>query len=134
MGPQYPTVRTCPLPSDSDYTIDVDVARTLRSARRRAGLSQRDLAERTGVAQPTIARIERGQADPRFATLNRLLQACGRDLEAITIRGEGVDRTLCRQLLALTPTDRIRSVVQEAEAMEELAAALRRSRAAANRA
>jgi predicted transcriptional regulator len=33
----------------------------LRQARRRVGLSQRDLAARTGIAQPTIARIEGGR-------------------------------------------------------------------------
>lgn len=41
--------------------------------RKGAGLSQRELALRTGVAQPTIARIEGGRVDPRVTTLERLL-------------------------------------------------------------
>ena len=36
----------------------------LRMARRRAGLSQRELARRAGVPQPTVSRIERGQMSP----------------------------------------------------------------------
>ncbi len=53
-------------------------ARTLlRAARKRAGLTQRELARRTGMPQTTIARIETGQTDPRVDTLNRLLAGCG---------------------------------------------------------
>jgi len=36
-------------------------------------LSQRELAERSGVPQPTIARIEAGRVSPRFETLETLL-------------------------------------------------------------
>src|SRR5579864_5674600 len=61
----------------------------LRRARRRAGLTQRGLAARTGVAQPTIARIERGLDDPRVRTLSRLLQACGETLEVSPTLGVG---------------------------------------------
>jgi transcriptional regulator with XRE-family HTH domain len=56
-------------------------ARTLlRTERRRAGLTQRELGERTGVPQSTIARIETGQTDPRASTLNALLVGCGRTM------------------------------------------------------
>lgn len=52
----------------------------LRTERRRAGLTQRDLAKRTGVPQSTIARIELGQTDPRASTLNALMVGCGRTM------------------------------------------------------
>ncbi|MGC4770192.1 helix-turn-helix domain-containing protein [Micromonospora sp. DT44] len=46
--------------------------------RRRADLSQRQLAARSGVPQPTLARIESGRAvDPRFRTVERLVEAAG---------------------------------------------------------
>lgn len=51
----------------------------LTTARVRAGLSQRELAARAGVAQSTVARIESGHADPAFSTLERLIAAA--DLE-----------------------------------------------------
>ena len=80
----------------------MDTGRTLRQARRRAGLSQRALAERTGIAQPTVARVETGNHSPRVATLELLLGACGEALEALPRAGDGVDRTTIRALLALT--------------------------------
>ncbi len=52
----------------------------LRTARHRAGLTQRELASRTGIPQSTIARIENGQTDPRMSTLNTLLVGCGQML------------------------------------------------------
>lgn len=52
----------------------------VRSARRQAGLTQRELAQRTGIPQSTIARIERDQNDPRASTLNSLLIGCSQTL------------------------------------------------------
>ncbi len=54
----------------------------LRTARRRAGLTQRELASRTGIPQTTIARVELGRNDPRASTLNTLLLGCGQMLVA----------------------------------------------------
>ncbi len=49
-------------------------------ARLRAGLSQRDLADRAGTSQSAIAAYERGAKDPAFETLSRILRAAGFDL------------------------------------------------------
>src|SRR5205085_1555214 len=51
----------------------------VREARRRAGLTQRELAARAGTSQSAIARIERGRQIPSVETLQRILRAC--DLE-----------------------------------------------------
>ena len=80
-------------------------SRMLRHARRRAGLTQRQLAARTGIPQETIARIESGRADPRVSTLDRLLEGCGFGLEHLPRLGIGIDRTQIRELLAV-PQDR----------------------------
>lgn len=95
----------------------MDPAKALLRARRKAGLSQRELAERTGVAQPTIARIESGAASPRCETLDRLLDACGYDLELLPRRGAGIDRTAMRELLAIEPAERLRLAAEEANAL-----------------
>ncbi|MGH2499602.1 MAG: helix-turn-helix transcriptional regulator [Candidatus Limnocylindria bacterium] len=92
----------------------------MRSARRRAGLTQRALAERAGVPQPTIAAIEAGRQDPRFSTLLRLLRASGAELESVPLTGIGVDRSLIRELLKLTPAQRVRAVPREARFVSEL--------------
>lgn len=48
----------------------------LREARRRAMLSQEELAERSGVGVATIIRIERDQlrTEPHFTTLRKLAE------------------------------------------------------------
>jgi transcriptional regulator with XRE-family HTH domain len=79
----------------------------LRYARRRAGLTQRELAARAGVPQPAVARIERGTMSPRIATLERLLAATGDSLELVPRIGDGVDRSLIRAALEKSPQERI---------------------------
>jgi transcriptional regulator with XRE-family HTH domain len=86
----------------------------LTYARQKANLSQRELGRRAGVTQATISRIEDGLISPRFDTLERLLESCGFQLEAVPRRGEGVDRTAIRELLRLTPTRRLRLAAAEA--------------------
>ena len=54
-----------------------DDAELLRRARRRAGLTQRQLAERAGTSQAMVARIEGGRQAPSLSTLRRLTDACG---------------------------------------------------------
>ena len=81
--------------------------RMVREARGRAGLTQRQLAAKAGIPQETIARIERGRADPRVKTLDRLLEACGYGLETMPRLGIGVDRTQIRALLEMTPSERL---------------------------
>ena len=81
----------------------------LRYARRRAGLTQRELAARAPVAQPAIARIESGAVSPRLSTLLPLLDVTGFALEVAPRIGEGVDRTLLRSSLARSPEERIRA-------------------------
>jgi len=49
-------------------------------AREEAGLSQRELAERAGVAQSEIARIESGRREPSIPTLQRILSGAGVEL------------------------------------------------------
>ena len=55
----------------------------LQEARRRAGLTQAELARRAGVPQSTVAKIERGRRDPSLSTLERLVRAAG--LEPVAV-------------------------------------------------
>jgi transcriptional regulator with XRE-family HTH domain len=52
----------------------------LQLARMKAGLSQRQLAERAGVPTTMISAYERDKRQPTLATLLRLLTAAGYDL------------------------------------------------------
>ncbi len=83
----------------------MDARAVVRTERRRAGLTQRELAERTGVPQSTIARIERGQTDPRASTLNALLVGCGRSMTVGGWRaeaGRGMSERALRYLPEMT--------------------------------
>lgn len=57
-----------------------ETADLIVEARRRADLSQSELAERTGPAQASIARWERGDA-PSLETVREVVEACGLDLQ-----------------------------------------------------
>lgn len=104
------------------------MARLLRQCRRQARLTQRALARRTGVAQPTIARIERGTEIPRVDTLDRLLRACDRRLEAVARGGAGIDRGQIREVLALSPRERLTLAAEDARGLARLEAAARADR------
>jgi transcriptional regulator with XRE-family HTH domain len=49
----------------------------LRRARQRTGLTQAELAQRAGLAQPAISLIEAGQANPTVQTIQQLANALG---------------------------------------------------------
>jgi HTH-type transcriptional regulator / antitoxin HipB len=56
------------------------VGSAVRAARRRAGISQSELADLAGMSQPSIARLERGVVSPTVITLDRIARALGADL------------------------------------------------------
>lgn len=103
----------------------VTANRLLRRARRRARLSQRDLARLANVPQSTVARIELGVLSPRADTLERLLRASGETLTTEPLLGVGVDRTQIRALLRLSPQDRLRLAEADARALEAFDAVVR---------
>jgi transcriptional regulator with XRE-family HTH domain len=117
-----------PTGSDNRYVIidPMKAARLLRIARRRAGLSQRDLAQLTGVAQPAIARIERGVVSPTVDTLDRLLAGAGATLEASPRLGIGVDRSLIAEMLRRTPEERLLAAATAARGVASLVEAIGR--------
>jgi transcriptional regulator with XRE-family HTH domain len=53
----------------------VKIGDKLKEVRTRRLLTQVQLADKSGVNQVTIARIERNQVDPRFSTIRRLAAA-----------------------------------------------------------
>jgi transcriptional regulator with XRE-family HTH domain len=60
----------------------MDVAATLRDARRNAGLTQAALAKRAGTSQATVSAYENGRKEPSVQTFARLLAATGSRLVA----------------------------------------------------
>ncbi len=64
----------------------VKIGDNLKEVRTRRLLTQVQLAEKSGVNQVTIARIERNQVDPRFSTMRRLAKAL--DVDPTELVGE----------------------------------------------
>ncbi|MCI0690025.1 MAG: helix-turn-helix domain-containing protein [Sporichthyaceae bacterium] len=59
----------------------ITAAAVLREARRRAGLSQVELAARAGVTQSVISAYESGRRQPAMSTLVALVEAAGYELD-----------------------------------------------------
>jgi ribosome-binding protein aMBF1 (putative translation factor) len=60
---------------------EFEIAAELLRARRRAGLSQAELAARMGTSQSAIARLESGRTLPSAKTLLRFAEATGSKIE-----------------------------------------------------
>jgi transcriptional regulator with XRE-family HTH domain len=60
----------------------MNAAMLLQEARRRSGLSQRQLAQRGGTSASTLSAYESGASVPSVVTLGRLLRAAGFEAEA----------------------------------------------------
>jgi predicted transcriptional regulator len=103
-----------------------EAARLLRHARKRAGLTQRALAAKAGVPQPYVARVESSRTDPTVSSLSRLLRACETTLEALPGSGEGIDRTVMREMLRLSPAQRLEAAAADAAGLALFDAAVAR--------
>lgn len=67
---------------DATLTIGEVLAR----ARKRRGVSQRELAARIGIHQPTLAQLERGRHIPTIGTVQRI---CGALACCVLVDGAG---------------------------------------------
>ena len=68
------------------HSTVLDIARTLRAARKAQGLSQRQLAERLGLTQAQISRFEHGRTDLRLSSLVELARGTGLELMLVSRR------------------------------------------------
>ena len=67
-------------PEVEEYDIDAEVRDLVISARSAANLTQRQLAQRSGVSQANISKIENGNYQPSLSTLKRIAGALGKRL------------------------------------------------------
>jgi transcriptional regulator with XRE-family HTH domain len=92
----------------------------VREARRRAALSQRELAERAGTTQSAIARLETGRSTPSFDTVLRLVRLCGFDLDIMLVERDDSDWVQARDLMTSTPDERLRRMESVSRTFREL--------------
>jgi DNA-binding XRE family transcriptional regulator len=60
-----------------------DIAMQIIALREKAGLTQVELAEQTGISQADISRIERGATSPTAKTLRRIAEALNAEVRLV---------------------------------------------------
>ena len=60
--------------------ISVEYIKAIIAARMERNLTQKELAEKTGIRQSNISRIENGNCSPTIATLQQLAEGVGKKL------------------------------------------------------
>lgn len=56
---------------------EFEIKRAMIEARRNSGMTQKQLADKTGIAQADISKLETGNANPSLKTLQRLAAGMG---------------------------------------------------------
>jgi transcriptional regulator with XRE-family HTH domain len=89
----------------------VTAGRLIREARLRANLTQAQLAERAGRERSHIARWEREEVEPGFATLQELLRACGYQLSTRLEKYVPIDDERRTELARAAPSERLQMML-----------------------
>jgi len=74
------SVQPMPLPSSPGETLDKWVAyisKRIKTLRSEKNMTQQDLSRKSGIPQPYISRLERGEHSPSAKTIRRLATALG---------------------------------------------------------
>ncbi len=93
----------------------VPTPKELQELRKKVGLTQKELANRVGISQSLVARIENGQVSPSIITLKRILSAI-EDQEQVSpslrklLQWKG-QTTKMQQLIGVSPDDKVRRAV-----------------------
>ena len=85
----------------------MSIASIVREARRRAGLTQAELAERAGVPQSTIGRIESGTRVPSSEMVERLVDAAGFGVSVSLAEPDPGTDSMFERTLRRTPAERL---------------------------
>ncbi|HEV7482573.1 MAG TPA: helix-turn-helix transcriptional regulator [Solirubrobacterales bacterium] len=90
------------------------LGRILGEARQGAGISQRQLAIRTGAAAPAISRIENGHESPSFERFTTFMAALGFEpsVELRPLSGSEADPVHLAAEAQLTPSQRLESLFE----------------------
>jgi DNA-binding XRE family transcriptional regulator len=68
---------------DVENNIKLTIGQRIQELRKEAGMTQAQLAEKCGMAQPNIARIEAGTYATSIDVLSRIAEALGKKIELV---------------------------------------------------
>ena len=97
----------------------------IAEARKRAGLTQAELARRLRTHQPVVARWEAGRTEPGFETVRRSVRAAGLELGITLTTGDDHDLALIRRELRRSPAQRLSGLVEAVRAFTTMESAAR---------
>lgn len=69
-----------------EIELEKEVIRAMILARKKAKMTQRELSEKTGIIQPSIAKIEKFARVPQYTTLIKLLYPLGYTLRVVPLQ------------------------------------------------
>lgn len=69
-----------------DSQLSVLLINDIIDARKREGITQRQLESMSGVRQPIISRMERGNTDPKLSTVLKILGSFGKTLQIVPMQ------------------------------------------------
>lgn len=79
----------------------------IREARRRAGLTQNELAALVATTQSAIARLEAGHGHPTMQRISELVEACGLELQVRLVPAEEHDWSMVERNALLDTEERV---------------------------
>ncbi len=73
---------------EEEIQLEMNIIRATIEARKNAKLSQEELSKKTGIKQPSIARIEKGTHSPTANTLIKILYPMGYTIEVVPLKNK----------------------------------------------
>ena len=68
-----------------EIEMEMQIIESIIKVRKNANLTQKELSERSGIIQPSIAKIETFARVPKYTTLMRLLRPMGYTIKIVPI-------------------------------------------------
>ena len=70
---------------EAEMQLEMELIEATIEARKNANLTQRDLSEKSGIVQPSIAKIESFARSPQASTLIKLLYPLGYTIKVVPL-------------------------------------------------
>jgi len=85
----------------------MSISNLVKEARRRAGFTQAELAQRAGVPKSTVGRIESGARVPSTEMVERLVRAAGLDISVSLSEPDPGTDSMFERTLRRSPAERL---------------------------
>lgn len=79
----------------------------LKRMRKRLGITQEELAQKAGVSQAYIAKLESGQADPKLSTFQKILHC----LESMEEKGKRASDVMVSPIVSIDANDSVENAI-----------------------